>query len=181
MHEYAIRGAAAEYERGHNRHLFMTGGPIIGKGGYIIDFFTSASVAADLIKRAGIPGEAIQIAPSRVIDRERTYSAVVALRDWFREHHTPVHSINVVTEAAHARRTRLLYQKAIGRNVTVGVTAISNPDYDPKQWWRYSDGIREVIGESIAYIYAKFFFYPSASLSDKEPAQPPPASRDMRQ
>ena len=92
-----------------------------------------------------------------------------------------MHSINVVTEAAHARRTRLLYQKAIGRNVTVGVTAISNPDYNPKQWWRYSDGIREVIGESIAYINAKFFFSPSASLSDKEPAQPPPASRDMRQ
>jgi L,D-peptidoglycan transpeptidase YkuD (ErfK/YbiS/YcfS/YnhG family) len=42
----------------------------------------------------------------------------------------------------------------------------SNPDYNPKQWWRYSDGVREVIGESIAYIYAKFFFYPSASLAD---------------
>jgi len=37
--------------------------------------------------------------------------------------------------------------------------------------------VREVIGESIAYIYAKFFFYPSASLSDKEAAQAAPASR----
>jgi hypothetical protein len=33
----------------------------------------------------------------------------------------------------------------------------SNPDYNPKQWWRYSDGVREDIGESIAYIYAKSF------------------------
>jgi hypothetical protein len=71
-----------------------------------------------------------------------------------------VYSINVLTAGAHARRTRLLYQKALGRNVTVGIIAASNPDYNPKQWWRYSDGVREVIGESIAYIYAKFFFYP---------------------
>jgi hypothetical protein len=55
--------------------------------------------------------------------------------------------------------------------VTVGIIAVSNADYNPKQWWRYSDGVREVIGESIAYIYAKFLFYPSVSLSDKEPAQ----------
>jgi len=53
----------------------------------------------------------------------------------------------------------------------------SNPDYNPKQWWRYSDGVQEVTGESMAYIYAKFFFYPFASLSDKEPAQAAPLSR----
>jgi len=160
MNEYAIRQAAAEYARGHYRHLFTTGGPTIGKGGYINDYYTSASVAAELLKKAGIPREAVQMVPSRVIGRERTYSSAVALRDWFREHNTPVYSINVLTAGAHARRTRLLYQKALGRNVTVGIIAVSNPDYNPKQWWRYSDGAREVIGESIAYIYAKFFFYP---------------------
>ena len=96
--------------------------------------------------------------PSHVNGRERTYSSAIALRDWFREHNTPVDNINVLTEGAHAPRTRLLYQKAFGRNVTVGIIAVSNPDYDPKQWWRYSDGVREVTGESIAYIYAKFFF-----------------------
>ena len=42
--------------------------------------------------------------------------------------------------------------------MTVGIMAVSNADYNPKQWWRYSDGVREVIGESIAYIYASSFF-----------------------
>jgi hypothetical protein len=115
--------------------------------------------------------------PSHVNGRERTYSSAIALRDWFREHNTPVDNINVLTEGAHARRTRLLYQKAFDQNVTVGIIAVSNPDYNPKQWWRYSDGVREVTGESIAYIYAKFFFYPSASLAEKELAQASPASR----
>jgi hypothetical protein len=72
-----------------------------------------------------------------------------------------VHSINVVTTTAHARRTRLLFEKALGAGVTVGIIAAPNPDYDPKHWWRSSDGFREVIGEGIAYVYARLFFYPS--------------------
>ncbi len=132
----------------------------MGKGGagYINDYYTSASVGAELLQKAGIQREAIQMVPSHVNGRERTYSSAIALRDWFREHKTLVSSINVLTEGAHARRTRLLYQKAVGRNLTVGIIAVSNPDYNPIQWWRYSDGVREVIGESIVYIYPKFFF-----------------------
>ncbi len=141
------------------------------------DYNTSASVAAESLEKFVVPDDLVQMVPSRVFARERTYSSAVALRDWFREHNTPVHSINVLTEGPHARRTRLLYQKAFGKNMAVGVIAVSNPDYNPKDWWRYSDGVREVIGESIAYIYARFFFYPSVSSSDKEMAQAAPASR----
>ena len=113
MNEYAMKQAAAQYARGHYPHLFTTGGPTMGKGGgYINDFNTSASVGAELLKKAGIPREAIQMVPSHVNGRERTYSSAIALRDWFRENKTPVSSINVLTEGAHARRTRLLYQKA---------------------------------------------------------------------
>ena len=177
IQRYAIRGGAEEFKNGSYERIFTTGGPVNGNGGYTNDYNTSASVAAEILKKFGIPDDLVQMVPSRVIARERTYSSAVALRDWFREHNTPVHSINVLTEGAHARRTRLLYQKAFGRNVAVGVISVSNPDYNPTQWWRYSDGVREVIGESIAYIYAKFFFYPSPSPSDKEAAQAAPASR----
>ena len=165
VQRYAIRGGAEEFKNGSYARIFTTGGPVEGNGGYTNDYNTSASVAAESLQKFGVPGDLVQMVPSRVFARERTYSAAVALRDWFRDHNVPVHSINVLTQGAHARRTRLLYQKAFGKNVAVGVIAVSNPDYNPKDWWRYSDGVREVIGESIAYIYAKFFFYPSASLS----------------
>ena len=74
----------------------------IGRGGYINDYYTSASVGAELLQKAGIPREAIQMVPSHVNGRERTYSSAIALRDWFRDN-TPVDTINVVTEGAHAR------------------------------------------------------------------------------
>jgi hypothetical protein len=174
---YAFREGAEEFKTGSYQRIFTTGGPVEGNGGYTNDYNTSASVGAESLKKFGVPDDLVQMVPSRVTARERTYSSAAALRDWFRDHNLAIHSFNVLTEDCHARRTQLLYQEAFGKKVTVGIIAVSNPDYNPKDWWRYSDGVREVIGESIAYIYARFFFYPSASLSDKEAAQAAPASR----
>ena len=101
--------------------------------------------------------------PSRAIDRDRTYNAAVALRNWFRQHNLAVASVNVVTEDVHARRTQLLFERALGNNVAVGIIAVSNPDYDARRWWHYSEGVKDVVNEAVAYTYAKFLFYPSDS------------------
>ena len=109
-------------------------------------------MGAELLKNAGVPGQSLQMVPSRVMDRDRTYASAVALRNWFREHNMPVRSINVVTEDVHARRTCLLFQKALGHNTTVGIIAIPNPDYDPEHWCRYTEGVKDVVSETVAYI-----------------------------
>jgi uncharacterized SAM-binding protein YcdF (DUF218 family) len=168
IHEYAIRAALKEFQSNHYEKIFTTGGPVEGNGGYVNDYQTSASVGADLLKKYGLPDDSVQMVPSRVMDRDRTYGSAVALRNWFRDHNVRVSGIDVVTENLHARRTQLLYQKVFGRQVPVGIIGVQNPDYDPKHWWRYSDGVREVLGESLAYLYARFLFYPPAPPHGKE-------------
>lgn len=168
IHEYAIRAALKEFQTNHYEKIFTTGGPVEGNGGYVNDYQTSASVGADLLKKYGLTNDSVQMVPSRVMDRDRTYASAVALRNWFRDHNVHVSGIDVVTENLHARRTQLLYQKVFGRRVPVGIIGVPNPDYDPKHWWRYSDGVREVLGESIAYLYARFLFYPPAPPHHEE-------------
>jgi uncharacterized SAM-binding protein YcdF (DUF218 family) len=162
VHEYAIDAAVKEFRTGSYDRVFTTGGPVSGLGHYINDYNTEASVGAGLLRNHGIPDESLQMAPSRVMDRDRTYSSAVALRDWFRGHNVSVRRINVLTDDAHARRTWLLFQEAFGKDVQVGIISVPNPDYDAKHWWRSSDGVREVIDEGIAYIYAKLFFWPAS-------------------
>ena len=135
VHPYAIDASVEEFKRGSYQRIFTTGGPVVGKGGYINDYQTSASVGADLLKQAGAPAELVQMVPSHVIGRDRTYSSAVALREWWADHHLQPHAINIVTEGAHARRTRLLFQRALGPNVAVGVISIPSPDFDAKRWW----------------------------------------------
>ena len=160
--QYAIDAAVKEFNAGHCEKIYTTGGPVIGNGGYINDYNTSASVGANLLVKAGVPASRVQMAPSRVSGRDRTYSSALALRDYFQTNGVAVKSFNVLTEDVHARRTRLLFQEAFGRETTVGIIAVPDPDYDAKHWWRYSEGVREVLGESIAYVYAKFFFWPAS-------------------
>jgi DUF218 domain-containing protein len=162
---FAIRRAVEEFTAGTYQRTFVTGGPTEGMGGYINDYYTAASVGADLLKGAGLPSGLVQMVPSRVMARDRTYSSAAALRDWFRDHHLSVRGINIVTEAVHARRTRFLFQEAFGNGVLVGIIAVSNPDYDSSHWWRYSEGVRDVIGETIAYIYATLVWLPVHKLT----------------
>ncbi len=166
INEYAIRAAAEEFKAGSYQRIFTTGGPVEGSGRYINDFHTNASVGADLLKGVGVPDESVQMVPSREMNRDRTYASAVALRNWFREHNMPVPSVNVLTENVHARRTRLLFEKALGNNVAIGIIAVPNPDYDARRWWRYSEGVKDVVSQTVTYLYTKLLFYPSDSKHD---------------
>ena len=177
VREYAIRAAVDEFRSGSYEYVVTTGGPVSGIGGYVNDFQTEASVGADLLRKDGIANNFLQMVPSRVMNRDRTYGSAVALRNWFREHHLLVRQINVLTESTHARRTRLLFQKAFGKNVQVGIIAVPNPDYPVNRWWRYSEGVKEVISESAAYAYARFLFYPQLSSPSNKGAAASQASR----
>ncbi len=158
--QHTIRGAAKEFVAGGYDQVYATGGPVNGLGGYVNDFQTSASVGAGLLRGAGVPTDRVRMVPSRVMARDRTYSAAVALREWFRERGMEVTSFNVLTQEAHGRRSLLLNEMAFGEGVEIGVISIPNPDYDGSRWWRSSEGVREVLSETIAYLYAKLLFRP---------------------
>lgn len=168
IHPYAIRSAVDEFSKGRYQQVYTTGGPVVGKGGYVNDFQTAASVGADLLRKEGIPNDALQMVPTHVIGRDRTYSSAVALREWFHKHNVQVRSLNIITEGAHARRSRLLFQEALGRDVDVGVIAVPSPDFDAKHWWYYSEGVQAIVEECLGYIYAKFLFYPRESDSAEQ-------------
>lgn len=165
VHDYAIRRGVEEFRTGNYNGVFATGGPVAGTGAYTSDFKTSAHVGAGLLLSSGLPPESLVMVPSRVSSRDRTYGAALALKQYFQEQGTIVQSLNIVTENVHARRTRLLYQEAFGPDVKIGIIAASNPDYDPRRWWKCSPGVRDVMSETIAYLYAKILFRPDAAAT----------------
>ena len=95
------------------------------------------------------------------MDRDRTYGSAVALRNWFRDHNMLVSGIDVITEDLHARRTRLLFQKALwkgrtGRNHRRGERGLSREPMVALQ-----PGLKDVVSEFAAYLYARLFFWPT--------------------
>jgi hypothetical protein len=161
MDQTDLAQAVAEFHRGGYRRVFTTGGPVHGAGPNANDYSTSAHIAAQQLLRMGLPPDRVQSVPSHMRDRDRTYSAAFALRQWMQDHEESIASVVVVTRGVHSRRSRLLYRAALGPAMKVGVIALPvGDDYDESNWWRYSEGVKEIISEGAAYVYARFLFHP---------------------
>lgn len=121
---------------------------------------TFAERGANKLRRLGVPNDSVQPVPCWEGQNDRTYHSALALKKWFQESNVHPKSIDVVSQGPHARRTRLLFQHAFGKDVRVGIIGTRDADYDPLHWWRSSEGVRDVISEWIAYLYARFLFSP---------------------
>ncbi len=129
-----------------------------------VDKWSAGGYSADYLARGlvqhGVPTNLVHTLFCPVVRKDRTYHCALAVRQWLEQQRISVKSIDVATLAAHSRRSRLLYEKAFGDGVEVGAIALEDPTFDPDQWWRSSAGVREVLGEAIAYVYARVFFWP---------------------
>ncbi|MBC8095995.1 MAG: YdcF family protein [Akkermansiaceae bacterium] len=154
-----LQQATVEFTNGHYRKL-LTSGCTVNNPWNPDAKVTSADWGASRLRRIGFDTNAVEAVPCWASASDRTYQSALAVKKWFSEQHLPLRSLNVVTEGSHARRTRLLFQKALGSDVDVGIIAFEPRSADMKHWWRSSEGTREVTGECIAYLYARFFFRP---------------------
>ena len=108
--------------------------------------------------RAGIPRESIVDATGNGVQQDRTFHSAMKVRRWFEDGNITGAKLDVLTLGPHARRSRLLFRKALGEGFEVGVIAVADRRFDSAHWWRTSEGVRSVLGEFIAYLYARFFF-----------------------
>ncbi len=132
----------------------------IETGSYIQAFKSYPEMTTARLLELGIDPSEIITAIGDETKKDRTYVAAIALREAFIAHNIEGTNIHLVTTGPHGRRSRLLFQKALGKEYHIGITCLEDSGYDPGRWYAYSEGVRKVIGELIAYTYAKLFFYP---------------------
>ena len=162
---YALTRAESEFKSGGYRKILTSGCRADDVWDSKPDL-TYADMAAARFKELGMPTNDVSAAPCLDERRDRTYSSALAVKEWLEKHGESVTSLDVLTLGPHARRTRLLYREAFGSGVKIGIISVENREYDPSHWWWYSEGVREVTGEAIAYIYAKFLFWPSTAKAE---------------
>ena len=157
---FTMQEAATEFKSGKYEQAVVIR-PILDTGNKYESGRYSADWMTRLLVQDGIPDDKLTTLCPDVARKDRTYHSALAVKEWIAAQNLSVKALAVVTEGPHARRSWLMYEKAFGPTVTIGIIAMQSPVYDPGHWWRTSEGIRDVLGESIAYIYARFFFWPS--------------------
>ena len=158
--DYMLEAAIAEFKQNHYDRLFVTGIPL-EQGAPLSEYKNFAHLGAATLVRLGLSTNDVQAVPTGHTRRDRTYATAIALRHWLREHELAPTKVNLITGGPHARRSRLLFEKALGQGVTVGVIAVPENDYDERHWWHYSQGVRVIIDEMLAYAYARLLFHPA--------------------
>jgi len=154
IQDHAIEKAIAEFEQGNYQKLITTGVPL-SKGYHLSEYNNFAELTAATLITLGFDQDKLVVVAAPKVKKDRTAASAVALRQWISASNLSIKSINLYTEDAHARRSWLIYKQELAPDIEVGVIAINSIDYDPKHWWRYSAGVRQIISELIAYLYAR--------------------------
>ncbi len=159
INDAALDDAVEIYKTGNYSKIVCTGVPI-ETGSYIQAFKSYSEMTTARLLELGIAPSEIITAIGHETQKDRTYVAATALRKYLETHNIAETNIHLITTGPHGRRSRLLFKKALGKDYHVGITCLEDSSYDPARWYAYSEGVRKVISEFIAYTYVKLFFHP---------------------
>ncbi len=162
MPPYVGRQAIDEFHRHPYVGIYVTGEPF-EEGDPYIGFRNLADFTVARLVQMGAPAESLHAVPAPLVGKDRTYSMAFTLKQRLEADGVSTAKINVISTGPHSRRSRLLYRRAFGPQSQVGIMGITDNEFDPDHWWRTSTGVRTVVGETIAYLYARFVFRPPAS------------------
>ena len=155
--DYALREALREFRAHAYSRLITTGGPVPEGMAFSYQGDYARLAAASLVE-FGLSPDSIVAAPSSAVRKDRTYAEGKAVAAWMQREGRVCRTLDLFSFSTHARRSRLLYQLALGPATRVGVFAPRALDYDPRRWWVSSSGVRQVTDEWFAYLYAKIAF-----------------------
>ncbi|MEP7299372.1 MAG: ElyC/SanA/YdcF family protein [Burkholderiales bacterium] len=162
MDEDALAQALAAFQRGGYARLISTGG-WMSRAQDTGHWGSSAARGAAYMREHGVAPERVVAVPAPKTQEERTWTNAVMVRQWMQATGTTLDAADVYTASVHARRSRMLYQMALGDAVEVGVLAATPEEFDLDHWWRSSAGTKAVLGETLSWVWTTCCFWPSRS------------------
>ena len=175
---HALEKVRDRFQNGNYQLLVTSGGKLLAlpagicklietcQDGHLSRNKTRAQLNAATLAARGIPAKKIIVASSPPVRKDRTYAAALEVKKQLAEKGLLPATLDVVSLGPHSRRTWIIYQMIFSPETQVGIYSIKPRDYNPKRWWGSSAGVRTIIGETTAYLYARLIFNPPVSLEN---------------
>ena len=153
IEDAALIQAISLYTNGDYEGIYTTGVPL-DVGSPLLTYHTYAEMTTARLIALGIPPDEIRTVSATYTQRDRTYRAALALRDALHADGMSEGDLHLISVGPHSRRSRLLFRTALGDRFSIGISALPDSSYPSEKWYQYSKGVRAVLAESIAYLYA---------------------------
>jgi len=130
------------------KKIYTTGGPL-PMGSHLSEWKSYAEMTKARLEAMGMQEHFEIIAvPAGKVRRGRTRESARALQTAMGLKRG---AFNLASAGPHMRRSGRAFQGAFGDGVEVGCVALVPVEYDEGDWWSCSEGVRGVMGETIAY------------------------------
>jgi len=149
-HSAALTEAADEFKRGRYRWLVTVGDSVDAAG------------AAGRLRALGVDPSLIVVLPVAHVRLHQTYASALTLKSWLAKSSSETRGLNVFTLGAHARKSLVLFQRALGPELHVGVIAGEEDSFDPERWWLSARGTYVILRKALGYLYAVVWPLPTS-------------------
>ena len=144
--------AAEVFRKGTYRHIFIVGVPrIFGPQGGHVD--NAGKISHTLIE-LGIDASLVTEVPTPTKTWHKTWSQASAFRNYLVRSGYQIKAVNVFTVGVHARKSHLLYQRALGPEIQVGVISVRHYKRSSSPWWLSFESVFAVAKNAISYLDA---------------------------
>jgi DUF218 domain len=146
-----VGAAVDEFKRGDYHYIVCTGG--LTSDRWEEQSASFAELAATEMIRLGVPKTNILVATTKITESHRTFESAVAVWRTLHEGGIDATALNVFTLGPHARRSALVFSKVNSPRVKIGVIGWVPAEYRDEPWWQSSDRSRELLDETVGYLY----------------------------
>lgn len=145
--------AAVDWASSNNvTTLYLTGGPI-ETGSWLAPWRSWPEMTLARLDAIGATARFdVRAFPAPRVRKDRTLASAIALRDALGPDAPP--AMTLATDSPHLRRSALLFRRAFGGAVQIGTLPLPPIDFGPDDWYRCSPGVRSLLSESFALLYA---------------------------
>jgi hypothetical protein len=95
----------------------------------------------------------------------RTLASATAVKRWLSSSGISVCCVEVFTKGVHARKSWILFRRALGDGYRVGIIAGSDESYDRRFWFFSTRGIRIVVRNLAGYVYSTLWILFNGKIS----------------
>jgi uncharacterized SAM-binding protein YcdF (DUF218 family) len=148
-----IQAAEKEFEQHGYQYIVASGGSCVDR--WIQDRSSYAEMAGRELVKLGVPPDKIIVAPATEAKSQRTYASALAVCRTLHARGLEPNAANVFTYGPHARRSRLVFAKAL--RMKIGVVDWMPSGDAAVPWWRSSERAKDLLTETAGYFYEALF------------------------
>ncbi|MFA5419591.1 MAG: hypothetical protein WC341_14160, partial [Bacteroidales bacterium] len=156
---YVMLDALDYYRKNGFERMIVTGIPITIYE-FIAPYKNTAEAAIFTLRHYGFTDTIYRANIPTNIFTDRTYSTGLMVKSLFDAHPQWEKAVDIYSVGVHSRRSRYLFEMALGKEFDVGIIAHPDRSFQVRSWWRSSKGFRNVTNEMLATPYAMLFFNP---------------------